>query len=154
MLIEYILTLVISFLGILLGGVLALIAPEELKAGEKYWKILEWFLLIIIIAVLIYYSSNLIIAILLTALLVGLKIIKKEYPAMAFALFLGAYDNFLFLIGSLIFLYGLPKGTLDSMKIINVKNAKKQRVASMYNLFKKNVLYLILGIIMIIVLII
>jgi hypothetical protein len=144
--IDYILALVISFAGIILGGILALIAPEELRAGEKWWKILEWVVLIIIIAFVIYFSSaKLLWAIALSAVLVALKIFKREYPAFAFVLFLSFFEGFLFLAASLIFIYGLPKGTLDAKQIVNMKNAKKQIPKAIIHVLRKNILYLIFG---------
>jgi len=136
--IDYILTLIISFAGLVLGGVLAKIAPEELKSGERYWKILEWIVLAVIIAVISYYSRFWW-AIPIAAILVFLKIFKKEYPALAFVLLISAFGNFLFLAGSLIFIYSLASGTLDAKRIIK-KQGKKW---IMINYTK--ILYIVLG---------
>ncbi len=142
--IDYFLTLTIAFAGVFAGGLLAIISPEELKPGEKYWKILKWVLLAVIITVLFYFSQLIIYAIIITALLVYLKIINREYPALAFVFFLSAYEGFLFIASSLIFIYGLPAGTLDAKQIIGQKSKGKLKKA-MLLVTKKNVSYLIIG---------
>jgi hypothetical protein len=147
--ISYILTLIVSFFGIISGTVLALIAPEELKKGEKYWKILSWIIFIIILASVFYFSkANILWPALICVVLVILKIFKKEYPALAFVLLFSYFENFLFLAGSLIFIYGLPEGTLNAKQMVNMKNAGKKITEAILHSVKKNILYLIFGFIL------
>ena len=141
--ISYILALIISFAGVILGGVLALIAPEELKAGEKWWKILEWGLLAIIVTVMLYFAGLTAWTIVLAAVLFALKFVKNEYPALIFVLVISLFFNFLFLASALIFIYGFPKGTLDAKKVVNMK--KHEIAKTILYVFKKNLLYLIFG---------
>lgn len=141
--IPYILALIISFAGVILGGVLALIAPEELKAGEKLWKILEWVLLAIIAIVMLYFAGLTAWTIVLAAVLFALKFVKNEYPALIFVLVISLFFNFLFLASALIFIYGFPKGTLDANKVINLR--KHPIFKTLLYVFKKNLLYLIFG---------
>ncbi len=144
--IDYILALVISFAGIILGSILALIAPEELKAGKKWWQLLEWAVFIAIIAAMFYFAKiNFLWTGLIAALLALLKIAKMDYPALAFVLLLSFADGFLFLAASLIFIYGLPKGTLEAMPIVNMRNSKKSILRVLLGCVKRNILYLILG---------
>jgi len=124
---DYTLALIISFAGIILGSILARIAHEELGHGAKYWKILEWALLAAIIAVVFYFSKPAW-ALAISALLIFLKIANWEYPALAFVLFLSAFGNFMFIAASLIFIYGLPKGTLDAMRVLKDIKKKKELV--------------------------
>ena len=91
--IDYILALIISFLGVMLGGVLALIAPEELKAGKKWWKILEWILLAVIAGVMLYFAGFTSWTIVLAAVLFALKFVKNEYPALIFVLVISLYHH-------------------------------------------------------------
>lgn len=142
--IDYLLVLIITFAGVLTGGVLALLSPEELKQGEKYWKILKWALLILIIAVLFYFSGNIFFAAAIAALLVILKILKREYPALAFVLFLSSKESFLLIAASLIFIYGLPSGTLDAKPIVG-KKARGKIKKTIAGIIRKNFYYLIIG---------
>jgi hypothetical protein len=147
--IDYILALIISFAGVISGCILALIAPEELRAGEKWWRILEWAVLIMMIALVVYFSaSRLVWAIALSAVLAALKIFKQEYPAFAFVLVLSYFEGFLFLAASLIFIYGLTKGTLDAKQIVNMKNAKRQISKAIIHILRKNILYPIFGLVL------
>jgi len=145
--IDYILTLIFSFIGIIGGAVLALIAPEELKKGAKYWKILEWIIIAAIVIVLFLFAGILW-AIIISAAIILLKILRKEYSALAFALFASFFGNFLFLAGALIFLYGLAKGTLDAMEIVNEKNAKKNVFKAIFYVLRRNIFYLVIGFIL------
>jgi len=147
--ISYILTLIISFAGAISGGVLAMMAREELKAGEKYWKIMRLMVLVIIIAVIIYFSRTAWAA-LIVALLAALALLKKEYPAMAFVLLLSYFEGFLFIAGSLIFIYGLPEGTVQAKKIIGrrAKTDAKMIRQVVLGVLKNNVLYLIFGLVL------
>jgi len=144
--IDYILTLIISFAGIILGGVLALIAPEELRKGEKYLKILEWTILAFIV-LSIFYFSKFFLALAISLVLIVLKIFKKEYPALAFILLLSFFENFLFLAGSLVFIYGFPAGTIKAKEIIAAKKTKN-KVKILLAIAKNNILYIIFGFIL------
>ena len=139
--IDYILTLILSFAGIILGGILALIATEELKSGEKYFKILEW-VFIVLMVLFIFYFSQILLAAAASALLIILKIFKKEYPAMAFVLLISHFEKFLFFAGALIFLYGLASGTLQA------KPLAKSKMKALMFILRNNILYLIFGFIL------
>jgi len=158
---TYLIVLLLSFFGVFAGGILALIAPEELKAGEKYWKAAKYIFIFLIIAAVFYFSlkySNMTAAILISIALIFLKIANREYPALAFVLFFSAAlnENFLFLVASLIFVYGLFIGTLESKIFIVNKldkykriNIKKIGMANIFwQLIKNNILYLIFGLIL------
>lgn len=158
---QYLLIFVLSFLGVFAGGILALISPEELKAGKKYWIFSKYIFLLLIIAAIFYYSilySNIITAILISGALIFLKLAKGEYPAFAFVFFFSWIVNldFLLIIASLIFIYGLFTGTIDSEKFLvhklskyNKIDLKKIEIGKMFmQILKNNVLYLIFGIIL------
>ncbi|MBW3023286.1 hypothetical protein KY308_04235 [Candidatus Woesearchaeota archaeon] len=151
---TYLAVLILSFLGIFAGVALALIAPEELKSGRKYWIFSKLPLLLVIIFLIFYYSiiySNIITAIVLSAALIFLRTVKKEYHGFALILFFSSIINrdFLFLAGAAIFIYGMLIGTLDSANFIKKRdfntNKKLIKKILVYTL-KENVLYLILGV--------
>ena len=48
-LINYVLVLIVSFLGLFVGNVLALFSKEELKPGEKWFKVLGWVFFVLIL---------------------------------------------------------------------------------------------------------
>ncbi len=115
-------------LGLFSGVFLALIAPEELKAGKKYFILLRTVLFVAIVALLVfsYYRINMIITIICLLSLLDL-FLNKISDIIRFALlglffYLSAPLNQLFvLISVLIFIYGLPAGTLLAHKIIKKK---------------------------------
>jgi len=157
---KYIIVLLLSFLGVFLGGVLALIAPEELKAGEKYWRFSKYVLVLVMIIAIFYYSikySNILTAILISAALILLKLSNREYPALAFILFFSSIVDiyFFFAIASLIFIYGFLIGTLQSIPFLAGKlnkylkiSLKKIEMKKMFlAILESNVLYLIFGLI-------
>lgn len=117
-----ILVLLFSLSGLLFGLALAYIAPEELKAGKKYFLWLKRIILIALAAAAVYFS-----AILLSRIVFGLVFLMvlfadfkfnshlKEifiYPSFIASYFFIAGAEGKLLIASLIFLYGLPAGTL------------------------------------------
>lgn len=130
-----ILVLLLSLSGLLFGLALAYIAPEELKAGKKYFLWLKRILFIVIAVVIADQLASpfpkkiilwiiLIIFLLASVILFILNLIKKKHFQETFSreifnyilffipyFFMGSTEGKL-LIASLIFLYGLPAGTL------------------------------------------
>jgi len=157
---TYLAMLLTTFLGVFFGGILALIAPEELKAGEKSWQIMRYVFVLLMIIAVFYYSakySNMVTAILISAALVFLKLANWEYPAFAFVLFFSSISqDFLITTASLIFIYGLFTGTLSSKSFLVSKLNKYKRISlkeiKLKNIFlgilKSNILYLIFGVIL------
>lgn len=122
----YFLTSLIVFLGIFIGVVLALAAKEELKAGRKYFILMEDIILLLIISVLFVFYAHIYLVYYIAVLLIFLLYfnykkfncvnIKKPYLAysiLAIIFFLSSKKPELFVIeASLIFIYGLPAGSL------------------------------------------
>jgi hypothetical protein len=107
---------------------LAFIAPEELKAGEKYFKILKKILFVLIAAAFIYFTKE------FGLILTGVSIIASAlcyiflldrpyiYLPLAVVFSISFMDiGFLIIISSLIFLFGLPYGTLYTKEMIKDK---------------------------------
>lgn len=118
-LITYFLALMVSFLGVLIGAVLNFIAKEEIKAGKRYFILLKKILLILMVIVFInYLKLNIFLRILLYLLLIILLSLRDSksyfiYPALGFLFYFSSLDkNLLLTQSSLIFIYGLPCGTL------------------------------------------
>jgi len=98
---------IISLLGQYIGYILASKTKEELKEGEKYFKLTFSILLLIIGIYSLIISFNIIL--LIIGLILGF-LIRKEY------LYFGLISNAIF-IASLIFIFGLPYGTLKYKKL-------------------------------------
>lgn len=117
--INYALTSITSFLGLIIGITLAYIAREELKDGKKYFIILQKVVLGLIFN-FYYFKLNiflLIFFLMISLLLIYLYIEKLKtyyiYPILAILFFLSSKNIELFKIQAfLIFLYGLPTATL------------------------------------------
>ena len=47
--VNYVLVLVVSFIGLFIGNIVSLMSKEELKIGEKWFKILEKLIFVLIL---------------------------------------------------------------------------------------------------------
>ena len=110
---QDILLIIISFIGLFFGVFLAINSPEEMKPGRKYFYFLEEILLLIIIGLVASTIKFSLVSglILLGGIVLG-SLLKKEYLYFGLIIFsLFASSLWIYLI-ALIFLYGLPYGTL------------------------------------------
>lgn len=94
----------IALVGQFIGLILAKFTKEELKQGKIYFNILKNIILVSIIISTLFYKLDIIYLIL--GLVLAL-VIKKEY------FYFGLISNNL-LFSSLIFIYGLPYGSLNN----------------------------------------
>jgi len=132
--ITYIITALFVFCGVYVGALLAFIAPEELKPGRNYFRALMNALLVFLILVVLYgYGANLFVLILLgVAASIFMYFTSETSPINQVAYFLlGVAFYFstatidLFIVtASMIFLYGLPLGSLYV-----ARRPKKSKVA-------------------------
>lgn len=127
--------LLFSLSGFLFGLVLALIAPEELKSGKKYFVLIKHilFCLIIISSLSLFIYSKRYYFILMPLIYSGLYlcIIRKTAAEEIFnySFFILIYivicmsiqNGLLIILPSLLFLYGLPAGTLARFKQTHLK---------------------------------
>ena len=124
-LLNYSLISLISFLGLLVGMLLAFTAKEELEPGKKYFQLLQKLtLLLIVIFLLNFFNINLYLRIIIYLLFIFLITVNIKsqmiYPVLGVVFFLSLKDINLFTTNSiLIFLYGFPTGSLFTKKIIN-----------------------------------
>ena len=124
---TYFLAAIVSFSGLLLGMLLAKLAPEEQKPGTKYFVFLKKLLFFLIISFFLFFYNNgmaflLILLLLLTLFLLFngkfdlIKFLEKYYLAyliLGFIFFYSSKITNLFIIESvLIFLYGIPAASL------------------------------------------
>jgi hypothetical protein len=123
-LLNYSLISLISFLGLLVGMILAFTAKEELEPGKKYFQLLQKLtLLLIVIFLLNFFNINIYLRIIIYILFIFLMTlnIKSQiiYPVLGVVFFLSLRDINLFTTNSiLIFLYGFPTGSLFAKKFI------------------------------------
>lgn len=120
--VNYALLSLVSYIGLFCGALLVFIAPEEQKPGVKYFLLMQKIFLILIIILLLYKFSiiNLFLAIVLFLFAIS-KRINNYFVYVLFAplLYLSLPNKtYSLIIASLIFLYGLPTGSL----IVKTKN--------------------------------
>ncbi len=101
---------IVAFLGSILGYFTAKFTKEELRAGLIYFKILELFILFLLPLIFLYYSFELVLFVF--GVLFGI-FFRNEYFYFGFGLASSFFNNSLSFLGSsLIFIYGLPYGSL------------------------------------------
>jgi len=125
---TYILTLAVAYLGIIGGLILAKIAKEELKDGKKYFLLVQTLLSTLIIGFFLYfYNLNIILVFLISFIALAFlfyfrkhkHLPKLSYILFGFVFYFSSKIEALFILESiLIFLYGLPSGSLDYRKKI------------------------------------
>lgn len=124
-LLNNILMLLFSLAGIIFGLALTYIAPEELAAGKKYFILSKRLLFVMISLVIIYYLSVgaqvqyllLFTALLSSAFIFDFKTKRRGHYGFHYLFFVLPYflimdQTFHLILASLIFLYGLPVGSL------------------------------------------
>ncbi len=120
-----ILTLIVSYLGIIFGYVLALITPEELRASKKWFKVGKFVMLGIIFLLANYYLylfSSVVMLSIFSVLMVIMFVLelvymKRIYELFNYVVFTIPYimisdDAFRLIFASVLFVYGLVAGTL------------------------------------------
>jgi len=118
--INYLLSVVVVFLALIIGIIIAKYTEEELKPGRKYFILLQKSFLFIIFLLLLYFFrlnwiTILILSLLLIMFLPFINLRKNiiMYNLLAIILFISSFKEIYFIyISTLIFLYGLPTGTL------------------------------------------
>lgn len=123
---NYSLTAIICYLGLFIGFALAIIAKEELKAGKRYFILLQKIILLLVFIFLLIYIKIDYIIILLTLTFIIIHLLKNYfkfnesiyiYIILAIIFYLSSKIlNLWVLESSLIFLYGLPTGSLLTNK--------------------------------------
>jgi hypothetical protein len=110
----------ISFSGLLFGLLLRKIAPEEIPIGTRTFTIIQYFILFFIMLSLLYRSwfhPSIIIGFPLGMLIARYFRVRYFYLGIALSLAFMITNRSVLFISSLIFLYGLPYGTLLSKQV-------------------------------------
>ncbi|MFH1063828.1 MAG: hypothetical protein V1729_01975 [Candidatus Woesearchaeota archaeon] len=138
--VSYIVTTVFVFFGVYVGALLAFIAPEELAPGKLYFKALMNTLLVFIILILLHaYNANLFVLIFLGVVMsitlyythLTSPINQIAYFLLGIAFFFSTKSVELFItITSMIFIYGLPLGSLYVAR--RMKKSKKTLLADVF----------------------
>ncbi|GEM_PF-1692757 len=122
----------LSLAGLVVGIILSRLAQEELQAGKKYFTLLYRLIFVILSTLLAYYLSLTSVLVAVLAILLFLLLLITDYLQPRPWLFLVQYIFFIvgyflsgkkLLIAAILFLYGLPIGTLLGEKL-NKKNKK------------------------------
>lgn len=145
-LLSYSLAAIVSYLGLFVGFILAIMAKEEVKPGEKFLILMQKIvLLLIFIFLLIFIDLNYLLVLLILLFIVIYSFKRKKhfneiphiYLVLAIIFYLSSKNLNLFTIeSSLILLYGLPTGTLLTTK------SKKESLLKML----RNIGFIILAI--------
>ena len=116
---NYLLALVFSFSGIFIGMFLGYIAKEELKPGKQYFLWMQNIVLILSVIFVLYSFHFNVVLFVITGLVITLGIINFNpngimgYVFLAILIFLSIGNTNLFILtSSMVFLYGLPTGSL------------------------------------------
>jgi len=142
--VNYLIAAFIVFLGPFAGAALAMIAPEEFNTGKKYFILFKsiMYLLAILAAVgfTIYSGLSYLIAVLMAILITALFVKKHRdimrYAALAVVFYMSTASQQLFiLISSMIFMYGLPVGTLLAGDKVKDKLELFKKIVMRYFLF-------------------
>jgi len=146
--INYFLSSIVCYFGLLLGIYLIKFAPEEQKPGAKYFVFMKKILLLLMIAFFLFFHKLNIILIFVILFLVSFVLSYKKAVLEKSALvyfFLGIIFFFsskienLFIIESvLIFLYGVPTASLD----VKLKTKNYLRILSKNLLFFAPIIFL------------
>ena len=141
---NYILVLLISFFGLFIGMILAFIAEEEIRPGEKYLNLFKNIILILIVFFLLNAYFNVYIGLLgLLAIFLNRIDTKFIYPVLGIVFYLSSKFVNLFLIeSSLIFLYGFCAGSLLS------KELRYNKFKIVKKIFLRYGIYILVGIVL------
>jgi hypothetical protein len=116
---NYALVAIVISIGLILGRVLAWIAKEEIRPGKNYFLILQKALFCAAVIALMFLNRTNVHYIWAGALIIFVyvyyyKKISPEivYGVLGLVFYLSSKTEYFLLASSLIFLYGLPSGTL------------------------------------------
>lgn len=118
---------IVSFIGLIVGMVIALYTKEELKPGEKYFTWFKRTVLLWIILLFVYYSRNELLF-LMIGLIAGFMFRLNVYLYLGIALASSFMIMQELIVASLIFLFGLPYGTLKAKGNLGIRHLKKPAV--------------------------
>jgi len=146
---TYLLVLLVCFLGVFIGLLIAFLAKEELKDGKKYFIISKNIIFTLTIFLLLYFLKLHFLSILLVCLILLLVLFKvkiKEwilYSIIGIIFYISSLNSNLFTLNaSLIFIYSIFMGSL-----FMEKNTKLNSFNLIYKLIKEYSLFVVVAII-------
>ena len=135
-LLNYSLAALVAYLGLISGLMLSIVAKEELKAGRKYFFILQKVLLVLIFSILLVLRPGYL-PIFLSVIFMNYLLVHKNlsspmiYLFLAGVFYLSSIRLDIFIVeASLIFLYGFPTGSIVASKSIKESIMKISRYSS------------------------
>ncbi|MBN2052040.1 hypothetical protein JW756_00895 [Candidatus Woesearchaeota archaeon] len=116
MLITYLILLLIAFLGLFVGLLIGWLAKEELKPGMIFLDILRHVIFVAIIIIFFVKNWSILFVLLIAIILIFFSLSKYRetlfYYSLPIIFFLSWKYNGFAMIAPLIFLYGLPLGSI------------------------------------------
>jgi hypothetical protein len=136
------LTLLFSLVGLIVGFIVSMFALEELEKGTKYFFFMKWVLLSLIFLTINYFFldvGNYLLNVIFSLVFIVIFIVEMKNRSLAAELayyftFIAAYfvlalmaiiPEHLMILNVLVFLYGVPVGTLLHMKFIGIGLGEK-----------------------------
>ena len=151
-LIQYILILLVCFLGIAFGFILSLIAPEELRQGKRYF---DWLARILIFLIMLFFIMSttmtmfpiiFLVIVILIVLFARKSYLDYLYPLMGIVILLTVQDiNVLVIESSLIFILGLVIASLFMVRFEKDEKISGSKTMMFLQLLLRYVLFLIIG---------
>lgn len=153
--IQYILLLVISYLGLLAGIIISYMAKEEIKPGKKYFLILKAIIFAFIVYFFMTYLNIFPVISISLAIVFGgftyiwdkrMKFINTNilyYSFFSVIIFETKLSYYAPIIGVLIFIFGLITASIKSEKLEKVKLLPRVK-----KILGENIIYLILGLLL------
>jgi len=124
---QYLGLTIVSFLSLIIGMIIHNYAKEEVIQGKHILQIMQKVIIVLIAILIIYFHQN-VITIALTLLFTGIAYTHIKYAYIIFGTCMAALFNSpaITLYVVLIFLFGLPTGSLAKLKNKIYKNRIKQ----------------------------
>ncbi|MFC1769391.1 hypothetical protein ACFLZX_06545 [Nanoarchaeota archaeon] len=127
---NYFLALLVSYLGLVVGIILAVVSPEERAPLRKYFKMFRLLILWTIFLASFLFSFNnfyfiIVLAIFAIYLFVGKFVDKVTFSILGILFYISSYDiNSMAVMSSLIFVYGVIVGSYHSARNRGLRNLK------------------------------
>lgn len=142
-LINYILILITSFLGLIIGILLSNMAVEEITTAEKYLKYLN-IIIVPTIIIIAAYSINIIYTTIFAATILTLLIIYRDkydytwtYACMGALIYISTLGRNVLETTIIIFIYGISIATIEAAKQFRNPINNKIKNTENYTLIKK-----------------
>ena len=133
--------IILAFIGLVIGSILAFFTKEELVQGKKYFKFSKKIILLILIVLFLFkaFPNYLLVLVFFILGILIAVLFKKVYFYLGLGLFFSFFysSNFLILVLTLIFLFGLVQGSFISFHF----GYNKKRISK--TLFVNLILFLI-----------